>query len=161
MEILLSIISVLLSLFCGFVGGWLIATDKNRNEIFKQKLESYRKLVAQISKVYTLGVAIEIIDDNEVDKNIKKTLYKKEASSLLLMTFSETIFLEQTTFNQLNKFLEIHHSEYLKRREEIKEILQTFREDLRLRELNTINMLTTSIINSRLIEAITKKIGRS
>ena len=134
----LSIIAAFLPIIGAFVAGWFIATDKNRNELFKQKLESYRKLSAQISKVYTLGYSIDKI---EIDN--KDSVYKKEAASLLNMLFSEAIFLEKSTFEQISKFIHMKPAEYLQNKEEINTIIDTFRNDLRLNQLNVINQLSS------------------
>ncbi|WP_321493962.1 hypothetical protein [uncultured Desulfobacter sp.] len=139
----LSILGTLLSVVASFIAGWFVATDKNRNELFKQKLESYKKLSAQVAKVYTLGGALEKISDSEIDNETREDVYKKEAVILLNMTFSEMLFLEQATLKQVYRFIQMKPSEYNKNKEEINKIIDIFREDLSLQRLNVMNQLST------------------
>ena len=143
-NLFLSIILAFLPIVGAFVAGWFIATDKNRNELFKQKLESYRKLSAQISKVYTIGVALD-----KVEHESKDSIYQKEAVNLLNMLFSESIFLEQATLEQVSKFIQMKPSEYAHNKEKINDIICIFRNDLRLSRLNIMNQLSSLKLDAK------------
>jgi hypothetical protein len=63
----LSIAGAFLTIIGAFIAGWFVATDKNRSELFKQKLGAYKNLSGQISKVYTLGVTLDKIEEPNAD----------------------------------------------------------------------------------------------
>ncbi len=46
-----------------FFAGWLVATDKNRNEIFKRKVEAYQQLMNQLSKTLSSYMGSHISTD--------------------------------------------------------------------------------------------------
>lgn len=138
---MISSLLAVFSLAVSFTVGWLVATDKNRNELFKQKLESYKKVSAQVAKVYTVGVALENIQDSEIDNKTRENLYRKEATTLLNMTFSEMLFLDKAVYEQVFKVIQMKPSEYSKNKEEIKKAIDSLRENLNLQKLNKINQL--------------------
>ena len=135
---LLSIAGAFLTITGAFIAGWFVATDKNRSELFKQKLGAYKNLSGQISKVYTLGVALEKIEVANSD-----SVYRKEAAALLNMLLSEAIFLEEHTMKQIFKFIQMQPSEYSHNKEDINKIIGIFRNDLSLSHLNLINQLSS------------------
>lgn len=134
----LSIAGAFLTIIGAFIAGWFVATDKNRSELFKQKLGAYKNLSGQISKVYTLGVALDEIEEPNADR-----VYRKEAAALLNMLLTEAIFIEENAMKQIFKFIQMQPSEYSKNKDEINKIIDIFRNDLSLSHLNLLNQLSS------------------
>ncbi len=147
MQIFLSIISalgVLFSVAGAFIAGWYVATDKNRSELFKQRLAAYRKLSGQISKVYTLGVSLDTVEVPKAD-----LVYQKEAAALLNLILAEALLLDEHSTKQVFKFLQMKPEQYSKNKKEINEIISAFRDDLTLRKLDIMNQLSSLSVDTK------------
>lgn len=140
---ILSFIGMIIPIVGAFIAGWYVATDKNRSELFKQRLATYRKLSGQISTVYTLGVSLDKVDVPKSD-----IVYKKEAAALLNLILSETLFLEENSMKQVFKFLQMKPSEYSDNKKVINEIISTFREELTLRKFDIMNQLSSLSVDT-------------
>lgn len=134
-----------------FIAGWLVATDKNRSELFKQKLCSYKKIIEQVSKVYTIGYSID-----KINYEGSEVIYKNEASTLLILIISESIFIEKDILRQLYKFLKMKPEDYENNKDEINNIVSMLRKDLGIKNLNMINQLSSLEFDK--IRMILKKI---
>jgi len=84
-----------LSLIGSFFLGWLVATDKNRNEIFKKKIEIYHKFNYHLSRVLSNGII-------EADNT---TSYKKEKIKLADLMTENSIFLSDQFIDDIQRFL--------------------------------------------------------
>ncbi len=128
----------IISIGGAFIAGWFVATDKNRNELFKQKLESYKRLSSQICKIYTIGIGNKYY---ELPKG--EDIHGKECAALLSMLFTESIFLEEKSSLRIFEFIKMKPEEYEENKGMIDEIIQALRHDLRINRLNFINQLSS------------------
>ncbi len=132
------------SILAAFTAGWIVATDKNRNELFKQKIESYKKLSTQVSRVFAIGVELENIED-------PSDVHKSETVLLLNMLFTESLFLPKDITIKIYKFIVMKPKDYKDNKEEIAEITGELRADLRIDRLNLINKITSLEFDKQLL----------
>jgi len=138
------------SLLIAFIAGWFVSTDKNRNELFKQKVESYKKISAQVSRVFAIGVNLNSIKDPD-------DVHKSETVLLLNMLFTESLFLPKDLAIKINTFIAMQPENYKDNKEVISEIIGELRGDLRIDRLNLINQITSLKLDDKIFSEMINK----
>lgn len=119
---------------------WFVATDKNRNELFKTKLIIYQDINRQMAKVFSLSpLAVE-----------NKTKYLdsliKERVKLFDMVFESSAFISNNAGEKIVSFLDIPISDRHSKRENqvtaFNQATHAISKDLNLDKLNIITQLS-------------------
>lgn len=83
-----------LSFLGAFLAGWLVATEKNRAEVYKRRMQAYDEVFANLQALAIIAVANnhDLIKENDVT-SAKIALLQKRLSNVLYLSegFTESI----------------------------------------------------------------------
>lgn len=84
---ILSFIATSIGFIVSFALGWFMASDKNRVELYKRKLDAYEEIFEHIQNllILSIGLKVNVNDKNEVDKACA-ALAQKQLSSIFYIS---------------------------------------------------------------------------